>query len=544
MTSISRARTGCWTCRARRIKCDEGRPKCRRCARLNVECGYGVRLIWHEESMARGVCHGRQAVWSKRDASNRNKRAKGQFRQYTENETPEQISRYTNRDWVFLNTSSHDLELYLNPSHDTDNPSPTSITFLAPSLTTIPTDARSLDDPTLLSFFERIICSSSTLIDNAHCNPYRYLILPMAMSSTGLYHATLAIAANTLRLSNPSYRVPALEHHSRALAHLRFLLSQDEWNEWELDEMIGLVLMLCWFEISDSSCPVWITHLNGYQDLLRTRQCRPARSVHSEQLGSFFNRYFAFHHVLARTAFRLDSSSTLQLPLVLASTESTPVDYPDVIDTYMGLSPSLLLLINQVAEIAWSDPAHLATSNEDILRLERQLENLHQIPPIGNDLIDESECVAIAEANRLGALLLLHEVASSMATSGNGSGSPTLGLEGKNRCVERILALILEKRANMMRTAVLPLWPLFLAGCCAPSDAERIVVMQLFQELEGIRRFGNIAPAMEVVQMVWRQRDLAAQDDRKRRKNREPKQERFEWERAMKMLGNWKLSLT
>ncbi|KAL3483507.1 fungal-specific transcription factor domain-containing protein [Aspergillus germanicus] len=541
MTSISRARTGCWTCRARRIKCDEGRPKCQRCARLNVDCGYGVKLIWHEESMARGVCHGRQAVWSKRDASNRNKRAKGQFRQYTENETTEQILRYTNRDWVFLNTSSHDLELYLNLSHDTDNPSPTSISFLATPLTTIPTNARSLDDPTLLSFFERIICSSSTLVDNAHCNPYRYLILPMAMCSTGLYHATLAIAANTLRLSNPSYRVPALEHHSRALAHLRYLLSQDEWTERELDEMIGLVLMLCWFEISDNSCPAWITHLNGYQDLLWTRQSRPARSVHSEQLGSFFNRYFAFHHVLAKTAFRLDSS-TLRLPLVLTNTETTLVDDPGVIDTYMGLSPSLLLLINQVAEIAWSD--HSRTSTEHIVHLERQLETLHQIPPLGNDIIDETECVAIAEANRLGALLLLHEVAASVATSGNGKGSSALGLEAKNRCVERILALILEKRANMMRTAVLPLWPLFLAGCCAPSDAERVIVMQLFQELEGIRRFGNIAPAMEVVQMVWRQRDLAAQDDRKKRKNNEIKQGRFEWERAMTMLGNWKLSLT
>jgi hypothetical protein len=49
---------------------------------------------------------------------------------------------------------------------------------------------------------------------------------------------------------------------------------------------------------------------------------------------------------------------------------------------------------------------------------------------------------------------------------------------------------------------------------------------------------------MQVVQMVWRQRDLAAQDDRKRQKNNGTRQARFEWERAMMMLGNWKLSLT
>ncbi|KAL3462375.1 fungal-specific transcription factor domain-containing protein [Aspergillus heterothallicus] len=537
MTSISRARTGCWTCRARRIKCDEGRPKCRRCARLNVECGYGIRLIWHEESIARGVCHGREAVWSKRENSNKSKRLAGQASWLSREEAGAHLPAQAPQEWIFLNTSTHDLELYLDQFQDTDQLAVSSLVSLSPPLTTLPSDSRTCDDPTLLAYFERIICSSSTLVDNAHCNPYRYLILPMAMSSTGLYHATLAIAANTLRLSNPSYRLPALEHHSRALGHLRYLLSQDEWTERELDEMIGLVLMLCWFEISDNSCPAWTTHLNGYQDLLRTRQSRSPRSVHSEQLGSFFNRYFAFHHVLARTSFRLDSSSSMiQLPLVVSNNDNVIVNDANVIDTYMGLSPSLLHLINQVAELAWSDPD--SPTADDILRLENQLENLHQILPLESDFDDPTECVAIAEANRLGALLLLHEISSSSkATS-------TLSQDRKNQCVQRILGLILDKRANMMRTAVLPLWPLFLAGCCAPSDAERVIVMQLFEELEGIRRFGNIAPAMEVVQMVWRQRDLAAQDGRKSRKRKKTTQARFEWEHAMTMLGNWKLSLT
>ncbi|KAK6832897.1 hypothetical protein PG987_007591 [Apiospora arundinis] len=39
--------TGCWTCRRRRVKCDEAKPSCERCNRLNVPCdGYGLRLTW------------------------------------------------------------------------------------------------------------------------------------------------------------------------------------------------------------------------------------------------------------------------------------------------------------------------------------------------------------------------------------------------------------------------------------------------------------------------------------------------------------------
>ncbi|KAL4967020.1 Zn(II)2Cys6 transcription factor domain-containing protein [Aspergillus stella-maris] len=39
---IGRAHSGCKSCRKRGKKCDETKPKCRACARLGLECGYGV----------------------------------------------------------------------------------------------------------------------------------------------------------------------------------------------------------------------------------------------------------------------------------------------------------------------------------------------------------------------------------------------------------------------------------------------------------------------------------------------------------------------
>lgn len=39
--------TGCWTCRARHVKCDERRPLCLRCTNAKIDCeGYEVRLSW------------------------------------------------------------------------------------------------------------------------------------------------------------------------------------------------------------------------------------------------------------------------------------------------------------------------------------------------------------------------------------------------------------------------------------------------------------------------------------------------------------------
>ncbi|RDW57825.1 hypothetical protein BP5796_12626 [Coleophoma crateriformis] len=47
MSSKLRSSSGCWTCRLRRKKCDETKPQCRRCTKLQLECeGSAERPVW------------------------------------------------------------------------------------------------------------------------------------------------------------------------------------------------------------------------------------------------------------------------------------------------------------------------------------------------------------------------------------------------------------------------------------------------------------------------------------------------------------------
>ncbi|KAF9870892.1 hypothetical protein CkaCkLH20_11564 [Colletotrichum karsti] len=39
-----RSRNGCWTCRTKKVKCDEQRPHCHRCTRLRLLCDYAPRI--------------------------------------------------------------------------------------------------------------------------------------------------------------------------------------------------------------------------------------------------------------------------------------------------------------------------------------------------------------------------------------------------------------------------------------------------------------------------------------------------------------------
>jgi hypothetical protein len=45
-----RSRTGCWTCRTRKVKCGEERPACAQCTRLGHTCDYSPRLSFRDDT--------------------------------------------------------------------------------------------------------------------------------------------------------------------------------------------------------------------------------------------------------------------------------------------------------------------------------------------------------------------------------------------------------------------------------------------------------------------------------------------------------------
>jgi hypothetical protein len=45
-----RSRTGCWTCRTRKVKCGEERPACAQCTRLGHTCDYSARLSFRDDT--------------------------------------------------------------------------------------------------------------------------------------------------------------------------------------------------------------------------------------------------------------------------------------------------------------------------------------------------------------------------------------------------------------------------------------------------------------------------------------------------------------
>ncbi|KAJ5281423.1 hypothetical protein N7478_006795 [Penicillium angulare] len=54
-----RSHKGCWTCKRKRIQCDEMRPSCQQCSKRGITCeGYEIRLRWGAGIASRGRFNG------------------------------------------------------------------------------------------------------------------------------------------------------------------------------------------------------------------------------------------------------------------------------------------------------------------------------------------------------------------------------------------------------------------------------------------------------------------------------------------------------
>lgn len=602
---------------------------CEKCLRSQSACHYNVRLVWKDESSQRGVCHGREGVWSK-------KRKDPNESSSVEDNLPTRFPTQT--ELHFLNTTCADVLLYQgsdvkhatrhvdehegdlieldSEGHETLAIREVHNVQIQRALPILPGSRRHTGDSMLLSYFESVICSSSTFLDDSS-NPYRHVLLPMALQSPGLFQATLAISANTLRLTSPKYAVLALEHQRQALKHLIRLINEENKDTKTLDEILGLALMLCWFDISDGCRPSWIKHLRGFRGLLAQHQhVVRTDAFHARGLERFFTQYFLFHLVLAKTTFHAEDTSLDNEPLVggdnkqtihseshLTGPKSTSAlslghvkseqvspstllmsiylsqDNLEEVDLYMGFSNALLLLLNEIAElhtgISKAKATTIIEAQHPMLvparRIKRSLDKLTQQPPPlhGIPSIEQKRLaiLAIAETYRIGALLFLHEVLSS--TGATGLASRLFRPHDRASYITSILGLVDANVSGIRHMAVLPLWPLFIAGCCADAELDRLKTIQIFELLEKQQRFGNIAPAHQVVEMTWRQRDLdrdqsststttpsssnaapqpnsaqAGQKGSNAQKTPEVVTPKYEWERILDMLGGWRISLT
>ena len=274
-----------------------------------MSCHYGVRLQWVEDSEARGICHGRQGVWSSNGTARRGKpHSKSASISSQPASSPLALrpaSTAVASPTFFLNTFDGDIQHYLVVS-GSGRSAPAYITlpgmdsFLDkkaaddsedesgyPCVARPRTENRKLpasdspphrsrgqhlrfdlstpvalnpaglanylteSDEYILQFYVQVVCSTTTILDDEFHNPQRYALIPMTSSSERVLAAVLAIGATKLAYNDARFRRRALYHRHQVIANLAGLLEDIHTDHTRYLEALASTMILCWCDV----CP-------------------------------------------------------------------------------------------------------------------------------------------------------------------------------------------------------------------------------------------------------------------------------------------------
>ncbi|GAB1313646.1 White-opaque regulator 1 [Madurella fahalii] len=268
---------GCRTCRARRIKCDEGKPTCKRCEKSKRECG-GYRPEFE-------IVHRDQTGSTVRRM--RNKAAAAAAKQQKQR-----------------GAGAHSFYLVQGqPAAQQQRSSPSP-----PPVLTVP-------------IAQRASCyfASNFILVPLHvgANPHGFMeyLVPLIESEPAgsalryAYNAcAFALLGNRAKADGFDLARLSLKEHTLALAQTHKALGHPAMAS--TDATLAAVLMLCLYEsitaIGESRMLAWRSHIDGAIDLVKTRG--------REQLCRTKTGYLLFtavrHHLVSRTL-----SSVLPLPL-------------------------------------------------------------------------------------------------------------------------------------------------------------------------------------------------------------------------------------
>ncbi|RAL11173.1 Zn(II)2Cys6 transcription factor [Aspergillus homomorphus CBS 101889] len=574
-----RSRTGCNTCRRRRVKCDEAHPTCLRCRRSKYPCSYEVRLQWEDEMRTAGKCHGRTGVQSKVDSLGRKRSADSDLNQWTRarrkgqddtchadnNEKVVSISSpLTSRSsQQTIVASEQALEsTYQRRYHQWNR---VKSLFLSRALPTLPWSIGMPDvDHLCLSFYESVMCPVAVTVDDEDTNPLRSTVMRMAFRSELTYYAVLMASSQYMRSFDSRYTILEMQVRQRVLGGLRQALARESWDTED---------------ISASCDSSWVRHFTCFQLLVkRAAQGNLCKSI----LHRFFVSYFSAHLIFAKSMFSVEDilpvveppvyldtksplictgsshkSSWTSTTALLGVMESTTLHN---IDIWNGLSNHLLLLINDILSIKddvlalkqsqnFNTPTMINAARTSIetkiVGLKAGLGSVTQLLP--KPLGGHHNASEIAhsyrllentgEAYRLAACLLLSEASKPSFLGFTSITIKELDSAQEEDYISKIFTLV-DKIVSTLDFLPIswPLWPLFIASCCSDQDSQaQAKALALFRNAREKAPYENTVRAQTLVELLWQRRTLNLNGASRMRIGR------FEWEVVMEFLG-WQTS--
>ncbi|KAI9685767.1 MAG: hypothetical protein M1822_004327 [Bathelium mastoideum] len=433
-----RSKSGCFTCRKRKKKCDEAKPSCNQCLKNNVVCeGYPPKAYWRS----------------------------GKHRR---------------------------TSLTLEP--------PVELPLLIDGVETE-------TDRIFLDHFNINVSRVLTVLTDEG-NPFRTLLLPMALRHAGLMHSVLCLAGSHLIERHPGnydYVQRQAHHFGQACMKLRTdeAMAANMAGESDIvieDPVIASTVVLCLETVVNGDLRgQYRCHMDSAEAIIH-RQLRDSRHMsRSLDFRLFLHEFFNYHNV-ANSITNYERRNVLmsedfQLPGFMIQPEAGAL---------LGVMDGLFSILSRIRKI------------RDCVRQRR---NAGYLPLVDYELLSDAQQIDVAlrqwrcghargSARYVASMLYRQTTWIYLHRTILADQPPDRKLD---EAVHEGLVYLRQLPGDDSTQSIL-LMPLFLLGCSAYKCEYRPEISEAFDRLQAYSEFGNIKYARQIVARIWEKMDLGDED--------------------------------
>ncbi|RFU32369.1 hypothetical protein B7463_g3968, partial [Scytalidium lignicola] len=548
MSGPLRSKQGCWTCRLRKKKCDEGRPNCSTCESLSITCyGFGAKPDWMDNSeKEKAVVNSLKETvkrTSRRKATTQYSKQPGPIITIAPKHSNGSIQNFsfgsgsTHQDCVTTlldHESSQENGVNVLQNESTDPPSPERGDLISGSMFSIPAD----DSALLMHFLDNVFPLQYPMYNPGISEGGRGWLLALLLRTKPLYHAALALSVYHRRIilfakTHHSCRAATLLQQEKHLEICIKLLNQLTQNSCPSNRRgtVTSVIQLGFFELFTGHGNTWQPHfraaMNMYQkaykdNLVHFGLADKSRAILCEDLPLSEYEPVVVEEVvnfrfLAGTIIWLDITSSITagtrphlLPyhsFVIASNSQTKLE--DI----MGCKNWVMLQIGRIAALHEHKTQALQQGHFDRPEFEQSVDDISREIQCGFtqgalEGFDISECDSTTTLNTISdPLMFVTHIFAYMASLylhlvAHGFGE----LEVLNTAISGAMRM-LQTRISMHLLPAL-VCPLFVIGSVARREDE-----QFFRKVFSspplldplLKHRGRILPILEE---IWRRRQI------------------------------------
>ncbi|KIW62327.1 hypothetical protein PV04_10508 [Phialophora macrospora] len=464
---------GCWTCRARKVRCDSHWPTCGNCTKARRICqGYGIQLSWPRDDDRK------RAIISR--------------------DTRRAVNSIQSKVRRFLNTSTWDISL--SEELESGRISARYLrTMKVPHPTYLSPTAINGEESHLLGFFNE---SRSLILGPTDEEGLAQFILRIAFSDPSdatnpVLQGVFALTSLQLHGSLKSFRYK----HSV----ISSVKGSVNWlDEKTLLQNLMATMLLYHYELSldSNSKGSWVIYLCAVKRIINTS---PAIHKLVRQEYSVFLDWVYYHEALAEFTVRhwvvpyegCSFAPVVRSPRAIEGCGSK-------VDGNIGCPTEVLQLVVHTCRRAiaakLSEMNHAKADMEHIKVLEQRISRaVGDYGPIhvqSATLVDRNTMVS--DLHRLACLIYVNRAVHCVS-----------GTEFRHRRLVREGILLLTKMVTCQNA-----WPLFIIACEADDDDQRLAILDVFERTwqDRRRRSSHIHFIQHMVEAVWHQHDLNAEN--------------------------------